>query len=68
MEALIDYGRPRKIVLAILVDRVETHRELPITADYSGGIWETTPEETINVYLKEEGFPDKATIEQKKIA
>jgi pyrimidine operon attenuation protein/uracil phosphoribosyltransferase len=68
MEALMDYGRPRKIELAILVDRGETHRELPITADYSGGIWETTPEETINVYLKEEGFPDKATIEQKKIA
>jgi pyrimidine operon attenuation protein/uracil phosphoribosyltransferase len=68
MEALMDYGRPQKIELAILVDRGETHRELPITADYSGGIWETTPEETINVYLKEEGFPDKATIEQKKIA
>ena len=67
MEALMDYGRPRKIELVILVDRGEAHRELPIAADYSGGIWDTTPEETINVYLKEEGFTDQAVIEQKKI-
>ena len=67
MEALMDYGRPRKIELVILVDRGETHIELPIAADYSGGIWDTTPEETINVYLKEEGFTDQAVIEQKKI-
>jgi pyrimidine operon attenuation protein/uracil phosphoribosyltransferase len=68
MEALMDYGRPQKIELAILVDRGEAHRELPIAPDYSGGIWDTTPEETINVYLKEKGFADQAVIEKKKIA
>lgn len=68
MDALMDYGRPQKIELAILVDRGETHRELPITADYSGGIWDTTPEETINVYLKEKGFADQAVIEKKETA
>ena len=66
MEALNDYGRPQKIKLAILVDRGEPHRELPITADYSGGTWETTSDETINVYLKENGFPDHAVIEKKE--
>jgi pyrimidine operon attenuation protein / uracil phosphoribosyltransferase len=68
MDALMDYGRPRRIKLAILVDRGEMYRELPIMPDFSGGTWETTPEETINVYLKEEGFSDHAAIEKKKAA
>jgi len=68
MEALMDYGRPQRIKLAILVDRGEAHRELPITADYSGGTWETTSDETINVYLKENGFSDHAVIEKKEAA
>lgn len=68
MDALMDYGRPQKIELAILVDRGEDHRELPIMADYSGGIWDTTPEQTINVYLKEKGFTDHVAIEEKEAA
>lgn len=68
MDALTDYGRPKKIELAILVDRGESYRELPIMANYVGGIWHTTPEETINVYLKEEGFSDHVAIEKKKAA
>ncbi|RLC29127.1 MAG: bifunctional pyr operon transcriptional regulator/uracil phosphoribosyltransferase PyrR [Deltaproteobacteria bacterium] len=68
MDALMDYGRPRKIELAVLVDRGESYRELPIMADYSGGIWNIGPEETINVYLKENGFPDHVAIERKKAA
>jgi pyrimidine operon attenuation protein/uracil phosphoribosyltransferase len=63
MDAIIDYGRPRKIELAILADRGEANRELPIAANYTGGVWNTSPEETINVYLKEEGFDDHAVIE-----
>ncbi len=66
MDALTDYGRPKKIELAILVDRGESCRELPIMANYVGGIWETTPKETINVYLKEEGFSDHVAIEKKR--
>ena len=66
MDALMDYGRPKKIELAILVDRGAAYRELPITADYIGGVWDTAPGETINVYLEEEGFDDHAAIEKKE--
>jgi len=68
MDALMDYGRPKKIELAILVDRGESCRELPITANYVGGVWDTAPHETINVYLKEAGFSDQAAIEEKTAA
>jgi len=68
MDALMDYGRPKKIELAILVDRGEGCRELPIMANYVGGVWDTAPNETINVYLKEEGFDDHAAIERKRAA
>ena len=68
MDALMDYGRPKKIELAILVDRGEGCRELPIMANYVGGVWDTAPNETINVYLEEEGFDDHAAIEEKKAA
>lgn len=66
MDALIDYGRPRKIELAILADRGVENRELPIMANYVGGVWDTKPEETINVYLEEEGFEDYVAIERKE--
>ena len=68
MDALMDYGRPKKIELAILVDRGDAYRELPIMANFIGGVWDTAPNETINVYLKEEGFDDHAAIEEKKAA
>lgn len=68
MDALIDFGRPKKIELAILVDRGDSERELPIRANYVGKTWNTSPNETINVYLKEAGFEDHVTIEKKKAA
>ncbi len=68
MDALIDFGRPKKIELAILVDRGDGDRELPIKANYVGGVWPTSPDETINVYLQEAGFDDHVTIEEKKAA
>ena len=68
MDALMDYGRPKKIELAILADRGADFRELPIAPDYKGGTWTTSPEETINVYLEEEGFEDHVVIEKKKAA
>ena len=68
MDALMDYGRPKKIELAVLVDRGEEYRELPISPNYVGGIWPTTPDQTINVYLKEAGFDDHVSIEEKKAA
>ncbi len=66
MDALIDFGRPRKIELAALVDRGDNDRELPIQANYAGGIWNISADETINVYLKEEGYEDHVTIERRK--
>ncbi|MBN2060525.1 MAG: bifunctional pyr operon transcriptional regulator/uracil phosphoribosyltransferase PyrR [Deltaproteobacteria bacterium] len=68
MDALIDFGRPKKIELAILVDRGDNYRELPIKANYVGGLWEVSPNETINVYLEEAGYEDHVTIEEKKAA
>jgi pyrimidine operon attenuation protein/uracil phosphoribosyltransferase len=68
MDALMDFGRPRKIELAILVDRGDNYRELPIQANYVGGVWDISPHETINVYLKEGGHKDHVTIEEKRAA
>ena len=51
LDALIDFGRPSNIQLAILVDR--GHRELPIRADYVGKNVPTSLNETVDVYLKE---------------
>ncbi len=49
IDALFDLGRPKKIQLAILVDR--GHRELPIRADYVGKNIPTSHTETIHVQL-----------------
>lgn len=51
LDELIDFGRPRRVQLAVLVDR--GHRELPIQADYVGKIVSTTDEEIIKVMLPE---------------
>lgn len=51
LDALIDFGRPSHIQLAILVDR--GHRELPIRADYVGKNVPTSLDETVDVFLKE---------------
>jgi len=54
MDALIDFGRPRNIQLAVLIDR--GHRELPIRADYVGRNVPTSRSETIEVCV--EGDPE----------
>jgi pyrimidine operon attenuation protein / uracil phosphoribosyltransferase len=51
LDALLDQGRPRKIQLAVLVDR--GHRELPIRADYVGKNVPTALDESIRVRLRE---------------
>ena len=60
MDAIIDFGRPLRIELAVLVDR--GHRELPIQADYVGKIVSTRKEETVNLLMKEHDGEDKAVI------
>jgi pyrimidine operon attenuation protein/uracil phosphoribosyltransferase len=51
MDALVDYGRPRAIRLAVLVDR--GHRELPIRADFVGKNVPTKPTDDVRVHLVE---------------
>jgi pyrimidine operon attenuation protein/uracil phosphoribosyltransferase len=50
MDALMDYGRPRAIQLAVLVDR--GHKELPIRADFVGKNVPTSHREVVSVRLK----------------
>ena len=51
LDAIIDFGRPTKIQLAVLVDR--GLRELPIRADYVGQAITTTPNDNVQVKVKE---------------
>ncbi len=51
IEEILDFGRPRMIQLAVLIDR--GHRELPIQADYTGKKITTAPNEIVDVYIKE---------------
>lgn len=51
LDALVDFGRPSLIQLAVLVDR--GHRELPIRADYVGKNIPTSKEQNVKVILKE---------------
>lgn len=60
MDALMDYGRPRAIQLAVLVDR--GHRELPIRPDYVGKNVPTSDSEHIEVLVEEEDGIDQAVI------
>jgi len=51
MDELVDFGRPRRIELAVLIDR--GHRELPIQANYVGKHVQTTESQIIKVMLSE---------------
>ncbi len=64
LDALMELGRPRRIELAVLVDR--GHRELPIHADYVGRVLETLRQDSINVELKEMTGVDRVVIEYGK--
>jgi pyrimidine operon attenuation protein/uracil phosphoribosyltransferase len=60
MDAIIEYGRPSEIHLAVLVDR--GHREFPIHADYVGKKIPTASTETVKVRLKELDGKDEVVI------
>jgi pyrimidine operon attenuation protein/uracil phosphoribosyltransferase len=62
MDALNDFGRPRRIQLAVLVDR--GHRELPIKADFVGKNVPTARTESVRVRLVEMGHPDEVMLEK----
>jgi pyrimidine operon attenuation protein/uracil phosphoribosyltransferase len=60
MDALVDFGRPQAIRLAVLVDR--GHRELPIRADHVGKNVPTSREELVQVLLEETDGADAVEI------
>jgi pyrimidine operon attenuation protein/uracil phosphoribosyltransferase len=62
MDALNDFGRPRFIQLAVLVDR--GHRELPVRADFVGKNVPTTITEKVRVRLDITGQPDEVVLEK----
>ena len=66
LDALMDYGRPRRVRVAALVDR--GHRELPICAHFVGLELKTRPEEQVNVYLREKDGADKVVLECRSAA
>lgn len=62
MDALIDFGRPKRIQLAVLIDR--GHRELPIRADFVGKDLPSSLWEAVSVHLKENDQKDEVIIEE----
>lgn len=60
LDALIDFGRPGQIQLAVLVDR--GHRELPIRADYVGKNVPTSLKEVVEVRLETPDGKDEVVI------
>ena len=63
LSELIDFGRPKTIQLAVLVDR--GHRELPIRADYVGKNIPTAQDETVEARLIEVDGKDEVVIVEK---
>ena len=60
MDAIMSFGRPGRVWLAVLVDR--GHRELPLKADFVGKNIRTAPHEEIRVRMKEEDGKDEVTL------
>jgi pyrimidine operon attenuation protein/uracil phosphoribosyltransferase len=63
MDVLADYGRPRSVKLAALVDR--GRRELPIQPDFVGVTVQTTAVESVRVMLKEQGGVDRVVLRER---
>ena len=62
IDALMDFGRPTSVQLAVLIDR--GHRELPIRPDYVGKNIPTAKSKRIQVLLNEEDGEDKVVIQE----
>jgi pyrimidine operon attenuation protein/uracil phosphoribosyltransferase len=62
MDALIDFGRPKFIQLAVLIDR--GHRELPIRADFVGKNLPSSLWESVVVKLMEKNGIDEVVIQE----
>jgi pyrimidine operon attenuation protein/uracil phosphoribosyltransferase len=64
MDVLADYGRPRAVKLAALIDR--GRRELPIQPDIVGLTLQTTAAESVRVMLSERGEPDRVVLRERR--
>ena len=62
IDALLDYGRPPAVELAVLVDR--GHRELPIRPDFVGKNLPTSRSERVSVHLAEVDGVDEIVLEE----
>lgn len=62
LDSLNDFGRPKQIQLAVLIDR--GHRELPIKADFVGKNVPTSLAEKIKVRMQETDGKDEVTLEK----
>jgi pyrimidine operon attenuation protein/uracil phosphoribosyltransferase len=62
LDALMDFGRPLSVQLAVLVDR--GHRELPIRPDYVGKNLPTAQKELVEVRLREHDGRDEVVLVQ----
>ena len=60
LEAILDFGRPRRVELLVLIDR--GHRELPIQADYVGKRVNTASHERVDVLVTERDEQDKVLL------
>lgn len=60
LDALVDFGRPRRVRLAVLVDR--GHRELPIRPDHVGKNLPTALDESVRVRLQESDGSDEVVV------
>jgi len=63
LDELMDFGRPLKVELAVLIDR--GCRELPIQADYVGKTVETEPNQSVKVQLQEHDESEEVVLRQK---
>jgi len=64
LDAIIDFGRPLSVQLAVLCDR--GHRELPIRADYVGKSLPTSRDEEVEVCLSESDAEDSVYLHERK--
>lgn len=64
MDAIIDFGRPSCIELAVLIDR--GGRELPIQPDFVGKKIDASKDEIIDVHFREQGFKNDSVVVRKK--
>ncbi|GAO02842.1 bifunctional pyr operon transcriptional regulator/uracil phosphoribosyltransferase PyrR [Anaeromyxobacter sp. PSR-1] len=60
LDEIVDFGRPRRVWLAVLVDR--GGRELPISADFAGARLEVSDQDDVQVRLVESGAPEDAVV------